>query len=112
VAIRLGVGLLALAAILLIAAPAADMSGLPLALFLLGYGWNLVFVGGSSLLSRHPSGEERDQLQGAVDALVWGASVFASLAAGQLFGLGGYRLVAMAAGGVALTPLLVVRRRP
>jgi MFS family permease len=109
--IYLGIGTLTVAAATAISAPTAHTSGLPLALFLLGYGWNLVFVGGSSLLSRDLPEEERTQLQGVVDAVVWLSSAVASLAAGTLFGLGGYALVAIVGGALALAPIVVVSRR-
>lgn len=106
-----GVLTLVLATTVAVAAPTAHTSGLPIALFLLGYGWNLVMVGGSSLLSRHLAADERAQLQGVVDALVWGSSAIASLAAGQLFGTGGYGLVAVVAGLLAVAPLVFFARR-
>lgn len=109
--IYLGIGTLALAAVTAVSAPTAHTSGLPLALFLLGYGWNLVFVGGSSLLSRDLPPAERTQLQGVVDAVVWGSSAAASLLAGALFGLGGYALVAVFGGVLALAPTALLARR-
>ncbi len=108
-----GVGVLALAATTVIMAPTAHTTGLPVALFLLGYGWNLVFVGSSALLSRDLADDERSQLQGVIDALVWSSSGLAGIAAGGLFGIGGYALVALAAGLLSLTPLaLVFQRNP
>jgi MFS family permease len=109
--IYLGIGTLVVAATTAVAAPTAHTSGLPLALFLLGYGWNLVFVGGSSLLSRDLPDAERTQLQGVVDAVVWLTSAVASFGAGALFGLGGYGLVAVFGGVAALAPVAVVSRR-
>jgi len=109
--IYLGIGILVVAATTAISAPTAHTSGLPLALFLLGYGWNLVFVGGSSMLSRDLPEAERTQLQGVVDAVVWSSSALASLAAGTLFGLGGYALVAVFGGALALAPVALVSRR-
>lgn len=79
-------------------------------MFLLGYGWNLVFVGGSSILSRELPAGERIQLQGAVDAVVWGSSALANLTAGLLFGLGGYPLVVAAGAVVALLPIVMLAR--
>jgi MFS family permease len=110
--IYLGIGTLALAAATVLAAPTAHTTGLPLGLFLLGYGWNLVFVGGSSMLSRDLPDEERTRLQGSVDAVVWASSAAASLLAGGLFGVGGYALVAVAGGILAMAPLAVVTRQP
>jgi MFS family permease len=109
--IYLGIGTLAIAAATAVAEPTAHTSGLPFALFLLGYGWNLVFVGGSSLLSRDLPAAERRQLQGVVDAVVWLTSAVASFGAGALFGLGGYGLVAVFGGVCALAPVAVVSRR-
>ncbi len=109
--IYLGIGTLVVAATTAVSAPTAHTSGLPIALFLLGYGWNLVFVGGSSLLSRDLPAAERTQLQGVVDAVVWLSSAVASLVAGALFGLGGYSLVAVFGGVLALAPVVLVSRR-
>ncbi|HEX2130087.1 MAG TPA: MFS transporter, partial [Actinophytocola sp.] len=105
--IHLGIGTLVLAAA---AAAPAHGPGLSFGLFLLGYGWNLVFVGGSSLLSRDLQPAERTQVQGVVDAVVWGSSALASLAAGALFGLGGYPLVTALGGLVALAPIVLLAR--
>jgi predicted MFS family arabinose efflux permease len=91
--------------------PTSHAEGLPLALFLLGYGWNLAFLGGSSLLSQDLPEQMRIQLQGRIDAIIWGASAIASLVAGPLFGLGGYPVLAMIAGLLALVPLTFLARR-
>jgi MFS family permease len=110
VTIALGVLTLAVATVVAVVYPESHTTGLPISLFLLGYGWNLMFVGGSSMLSRTlPTGS-----QGAVDAVVWGSSVLGSVGAGQLFGSGGYSLVAGIAAIVALLPVfgLLGRARP
>jgi MFS family permease len=103
----IGAGIAVLVAATMLAAllPTAHSSGLPVALFLLGYGWNLAFVGGSSVLSRKLPEESKIQLQGGIDAIIWGASAIASLSAGPLFGLGGYPLLAAIAGVLALVPV-------
>jgi MFS family permease len=110
VTIYLGIGGLALAAVA--AFGAGQVTGLSFAMFLLGYGWNLVFVGGSAILSRELPADQRIQLQGAVDAVVWSSSAFAGLGAGLLFGLGGYPLVAVVGGVLAVLPISVLARRP
>ncbi|GAB1513831.1 MFS transporter [Actinophytocola sp. KF-1] len=102
-----GVALLLLAAVT--AFGVGHVSGLSVAMFLLGYGWNLVFVGGSALLSRATSDQ---RVQGAVDAVVWSTSALASLGSGVLFGLGGYALVTVVGAVLALLPLTVLYRRP
>lgn len=111
VAIAAGVGVLLAAATLATTMPTAHDTGMPVALFLLGYGWNLTFVGGSSVLSRDLPEETRIQLQGMIDAIIWGSSAVASLSAGPLFGLGGYPLLAVIAGLVALAPVTLLTRR-
>ncbi|MFD8500754.1 MFS transporter [Amycolatopsis sp. NPDC059657] len=108
VAIAAGLGVLALAAATAIAAPTAHTTGLPFALFLLGYGWNLCFVGGSSLLSRDLPADERVRVQGSVDALVWGASAIASLSSAQLYVGGGFVLVSVAGGTLAVLALTLL----
>lgn len=110
-AIYSGIGVLALSVTTVVLAPTSHDAGLPLGLFLLGYGWNLVFVGGSKTLARELAPEQRARVQGAVDACIWGASALASLAAGPLFGLGGLVLVAVVAGVIAAAPLLLLGRR-
>jgi MFS family permease len=108
VTVNAGLGVLALATATAIAAPTAHASGLPVALFLLGYGWNLVFVGGSAQLSRDLAPETRRRAQGFADAVVWSASALAGLASGQLFAGGGYALVAVVGGVLALLPLALL----
>jgi MFS family permease len=109
--IVLGIALLAAAAATVVAAPTEHTAGTAVPLFLLGFGWNLVFVGGSARLSRDLPADQQSQLQGMVDAVVWGVSVVASVASGVLFQVGGYPLVAVAAGIAATAPLLLLHRR-
>src|SRR6185369_5405666 len=49
------------------------------ALFFLGFGWNLGFVAGSTLLSAGVSLAERARVQGVADAVIWSTSAFASV---------------------------------
>jgi MFS family permease len=111
VAIGAGAAVLVTAAVLAATMPASHDLGMPIALFLLGYGWNLAFVGGSSVLSKDLPEETRIQLQGLIDAIVWGSAAIASLVAGPLFGIGGYPLLAVIAGLVALVPVTLLARR-
>jgi MFS family permease len=105
VAVNAGLGVLALASA---TALTAHSSGLPVALFLLGYGWNLVFVGGSAQLSRDLAPETRSRVRGFADAVVWSASALAGLGSGPLFAGGGYALVAVVGGVLALLPLALL----
>jgi MFS family permease len=106
-----GVAVLLAAAAVAALLPTSHDLGLPIALFLLGYGWNLAFVGGSSVLSRDLPEDTRIQLQGLIDAIIWGSSAIASLSAGPLFGVGGYPLLALLAGLIAMVPLALLARR-
>jgi MFS family permease len=110
-AIGAGVAVLLAAAATAATMPTSHDLGMPIALFLLGYGWNLAFVGGSSVLSRDLPEETRIQLQGLIDAIVWGSSAIASLSAGPLFGIGGYPLLAVIGGLIALVPITLLARR-
>lgn len=102
-----GIVVLTAATALAIALPTSHTAGLPISLFLLGYGWNLMFVGGSSLISSMV----QTRAKGAVDAVIWGSSAFASIGSGYLFGYGGYPFVAAVAGILTLLPVFLLVRR-
>lgn len=81
------------------------------ALFLLGYGWNLCYLGGSALLT---AASPSAWLESRVEAGVWAVSAIATAASTWLFSAGGFPLLAMVSVVLGL-PLLVVvalRRRP
>jgi MFS family permease len=98
----LGFGLLALAGVLAALTPAADGTMLAAPLFLLGVGWSLTFVSGSSMLSGAGSLSERARLQGATDALVWTVAAISSLSSGLVLDLVGYQLMAVIGASIAL----------
>ena len=77
-------GLVVTATSALMAAVAPDDGGviLFLALFLLGYGWNLGFVAGSTLLTTGLGLAERTRVEGLTDALIWSSAAAASLGSG------------------------------
>ncbi len=106
--ILIGISTLVVAAVLAAAAPYAHSSTLPAALFLLGYGWNLVFVGGSGMLSRSLPADARTQLQGAVDTMIWSSSALASIASGMILHGWGYVTLAIAAGALVVIPLAAI----
>ncbi len=106
-----GFGLLLTASLLAAVAGDDGVSLLFLALFLLGFGWNLAFVAGSTLLAgRLPLGD-RARVQGAVDGIIWTSSAASSLAAGPLLAVLGYPGLALIGAGLALLPGLVVAAR-
>lgn len=81
------------------------------ALFLLGYGWNLCFIGGSAHLAGGLPPLERARVEGAVDAGVWAAAAIAGLAGTALLGAVGYPLLTTAAGLLVTVPALMLTRR-
>jgi MFS family permease len=96
---------------------AAVTGGLPwlrtAALFLLGYGWNLCFIGGSAHLARDLPVLDRARIEGAVDGGVWAAAAIASVVATALLAAGGYAVLSGTAGTLLVLPALVLtwRRR-
>ncbi|HEY7600399.1 MAG TPA: MFS transporter [Candidatus Limnocylindrales bacterium] len=77
-------------AVLSALAPPADELLLLIALFLLGWGWNLGFVAGSSLLTGAVARNERARVQGVSDALIWSTSAMASVGSGLVVGAWGF----------------------
>jgi MFS family permease len=116
----IGAGLLTLAAAAILAAVAPPDGGalLTLALFLLGYGWNLGFVAGSTLLTAGLALAERTRVQGMSDGLVWGSGAVASLSSGLVVAglsytaLGFLGLACTAIAAAFLLRLRHVARRP
>ena len=100
--IMAGFAVLTAAGLLAAAAPAAGGIVLMLPLFLLGYGWNMGFVAGSSLLASGASFVDRARLQGVIDAVTWGAAAIASAAAGFVVELSSFPTLALASAGLAL----------
>ena len=100
--ILLGAGLLALAGM---AAPISpDVLPLAVSLFLLGLGWNLCFVGGSSLLADQLRSEERGRTQGVNDLLIGLGSAVGSLGSGVVFAAVGYSVMGAIGAAFALVP--------
>jgi MFS family permease len=110
--IFLGAGVLMGASLLAAVAPPESETLLFIALFLLGFGWNLGFVAGSSLLSSGVSLAERARVQGAADAVIWSTSALASVGSGLVVAAAGYTMLGLL--GVAIvvgpTALLLSRR--
>jgi MFS family permease len=100
-----GFGALLLAALLGAIAPPDGVPLLTLALFLLGFGWNLGFVSGSSLLTTGASLAERIRLQGLTDAVVWTSAAVASVVSGPLLALSGFSVLALVGGALLALPV-------
>lgn len=99
------VGALILVLSAFLAPAAADVTGLAVALFLLGLGWNFGYVAGSSLLADALQGAERARVQGVNDALVFFMAGLGSLSSGPLFASGGY--IAINAVGMLMAVILI-----
>jgi len=107
-----GMAVLAISAILAAVAPAEDDRVLLLALFLLGFGWNLGYVAGSTLLTSGVSVVERTRVQGVADALIWSTAALASLGSGVLVAAAGYATLGVLGAVLVAVPawILTVRR--
>ncbi|MBF8289281.1 MAG: transporter [Chloroflexi bacterium] len=83
------------------------------ALFLLGWGWNLGFVAGSALLTTSLSIVERTRIQGMADALIWGTAALASIGSGVILTVAGFTTLGLLGAALVLLPVsvLVSRRR-
>jgi hypothetical protein len=93
-------------------APAEDDSVLLVALFLLGFGWNLGYVAGSALLTSGVAIVERTRVQGVADALIWSTAAIASLGSGVLVAAEGYAALGILGAVLVAVPawFLTVRR--
>jgi MFS family permease len=107
-----GLSILAVSGVLAAIAPAEDDRLLLLALFLLGWGWNLGYVAGSALLSTGVSIVERTRVQGVADALIWSTAALASLGSGVLVASAGYATLGVLGAVLVVVPawVLTIRR--
>lgn len=107
-------GLLVLAGASLLAAVAPADGGVVLfvALFLLGFGWNLGFVAGSTLLTRGVDVADRTRVQGLADSLIWSSAAVASLGSGIVLAFASFTALSLLGCALVILPLwLVVARR-
>ena len=91
--IAAGLAMILASALLSAVAPADEQLVLLIALFLLGWGWNLGFVAGSSMLTGAVSSTERPRVQGVSDSLIWSTSAIASLGSGLVVGAWGFAML-------------------
>jgi MFS family permease len=108
-----GLAVVAGAGVLAAIAPASGGLILITALFLLGFGWNLAFVAGSTLVARDTPAHIRIRVQGLTDAAFWSSAAAGSALAGVMLELTSYGLLALVATGLALLAigLVAVQRR-
>jgi MFS family permease len=103
-----GFGVLGLAAILAAVAPPSGGALLTVALFLLGFGWNLGFVAGSAMLAGGLALRERTRVQGITDALVWGSAALAGLVSGVIVAGAGYTALGLFGLALLVVPGLLL----
>ncbi len=107
---RLGIQrVLSLGALAMIGCIAVNLSGQAvwqfwIALVLLGFGWNFLFVGGTTLLTSCYRPEERAKVQAANELLVFGTVAFTALLSGGLYGSLGWLAINLTIAG----PLVLV----
>jgi MFS family permease len=106
-----GLVVVALASVLAAIAPPTGGAVLFLALFLLGYGWNLGYVAGSALLSHGLSLPERTRIQGLTDTLIWSSAAVASLGSGFVLAYAGYAILGLMGAALVVVPMLLVAAR-
>jgi MFS family permease len=107
-----GLATTAFSSILAAVAPPEGGVLLFVALFLLGYGWNLGYVAGSALLTQDLSLAERTRIQGLTDGLIWSSAAAASLGSGVVVAAAGYATLGLLGAGMVIVPLwLVLARR-
>ena len=108
--------------VLMFACIALALSGVTLmhfwwALFLLGVGWNFLYIGGTTLLTETYKPAERAKVQGGNDFMVFGVQAVSSLSAGALVLGGGwyslnlYAIPAVIVISLGVGALMLHRRR-
>lgn len=105
IVIMLGAGILILAG--LSAGLSPEVLPLAVSLFLLGLGWNLCYVGGSTLLTDQLSPSEGSRMQGVNDLFVGAASAVGSLGSGFVFAAVGFQIMGFVGAAFAVIPLVI-----
>jgi len=105
-----GMALLGLSALGAAYGPNHSTALLVVVLFALGYGWNLAFVAGSSMLTIGVGSEVRSRLQGRVDSLTWTAGALASVSSGVIYQASDYRAISLIGLLLLVVPAVFVLR--
>ena len=80
---------------------------LGISLFILGLGWNLCYVGGSTMITDNLLNLEQSRVQGFNDLLLGLVSAIGSLGSGLVFAAIGYRAVGLIGAGLAIIPFVL-----
>ncbi len=105
-----GLAVLALSSALAAVAPPDGGAILFIALFLLGWGWNLGFVAGSALLTEGLAVGERTRLQGVTDALIWSSAAAAALGSGVVVAAASYTALGLLGAALVVLPVWAMLR--
>jgi MFS family permease len=105
-----GMALLGLSALGAAYGPNESTAVLIVVLFALGYGWNLAFVAGSSMLTVGVGADIRTRLQGRVDSLTWTSGALASISSGVIYQATDYRMISIIGLLLLAVPVVVVFR--
>ena len=105
-----GMALLGLSALGAAYGPNESTAVLVVVLFALGYGWNLAFVAGSSMLTVGVGVEVRSRLQGRVDSITWTSGALASISSGVIYQASDYRMISLIGLFLLAIPVVVVLR--
>lgn len=105
-----GFATLVAAAVLAATAPGSQPLLGDLALFLLGYGWNLCFMSGSRTLAVILPTGARGPVVGMVDAIVWSVSATATLTGTGLLATGGYAVLSEIVGCLPILTAIILFR--
>ena len=109
----IGMGVLAAAALGAAYGPNETTGWLVATLWLLGIGWNMTFVAGSSMLVTGLDPAVRARVQGTADSLTWLSAAVAAVTAGLLYQAADYQLLGQLGLALLVVPLFVMlRHRP
>jgi MFS family permease len=106
-----GLTVIAISAILAAAAPPDGGVVLFVALFLLGYGWNLGYVAGSTMLTTGLPLAERTRIEGVTDSLIWSSAAAASLGSGLVVAAASYAILGLIGAALVIVPVWIVLAR-
>ena len=106
-----GLATVASAAILAAVAPPSGGLILFVALFLLGYGWNLGYVAGSALLTIGLTLAERTRIQGLTDGLIWSSAAAASLGSGVVVAFASFATLGLVGAALVVVPFMLILAR-
>jgi MFS family permease len=100
-----------------VALSGVDVMQFLVALFVLGVGWNFLFTGGTTLLTRAYTPEEKNRAQGLMDTAVFWTMAVSSFSSGALITSQGWTwlnlgsLLPLAGVAAALIWLMMAQRR-